>query len=101
MDLPKVAHAFHVAFVASVHPSIRSTCARLSAGRYTGSLLTGLFPLNLGYDNVIHDSEPMGVPLDLMLLPQALQKAGFATHLLGKWHIGMYRPALLPINRGV
>eukprot|EP01052_Picozoa_sp_SAG31_P021693 SAG31_NODE_1690_length_7524_cov_2.991919_3_plen_399_part_00 len=66
-----------------------------------GSLLSGMFPLNLGYDNVIHDSEPMGVPLDLTLLPQALQKAGFATHLLGKWHIGMFKPALLPINRGM
>lgn len=65
-----------------------------------GSLLSGKFPLNLGFDSVIHDTEPMGVPLDAVLLPQALQAHGFATHLLGKWHIGMFKPALLPINRG-
>lgn len=50
-----------------------------------GSLLSGKFPLNLGYDSVIHDTEPMGVPLDAVLLPQALRARGFATHLLGKW----------------
>ena len=65
-----------------------------------GSLLSGKFPLHLGYDSVIHDTEPMGVPLDAVLLPQALEARGYSTHLLGKWHIGMFKPALLPINRG-
>ena len=65
-----------------------------------GSLLTGKFPMNLGYDSVIHDTEPMGVPLTDVLLPQALQAAGYATHMLGKWHIGMFKPAMLPIARG-
>ena len=51
-----------------------------------GSLLSSRFPVNLGYDSVIHDTEPMGVPLDAVLLPQALEAAGFATHLLGKWY---------------
>jgi arylsulfatase A-like enzyme len=65
-----------------------------------GSLLAAKFPVHLGYDGVIHDTEPMGVPLSDVLLPQALRAAGYATHLLGKWHIGMFKPALLPINRG-
>ena len=49
-----------------------------------GSLLTGRFPLHLGYDAVIHDSEPTGVPLSMSLLPQALKAEGFETHQLGK-----------------
>ena len=40
-------------------------------------LLTGRFPLHLGYDAVIHDSEPTGVPLSMSLLPQALKAEGF------------------------
>ena len=56
-----------------------------------GSLLTGRFPLHLGYDAVIHDSEPTGVPLSMSLLPQALKAEGFETHQLGKCE-GLARP---------
>lgn len=64
------------------------------------SLLSSRFPHHLGGFGVIHDSEPMGVPLDVPLISNALFGAGWSTHLLGKWHIGMYRPELLPVNRG-
>ena len=60
--------------------SVRPVCSPTR-----GSILSSRLPLNLGYDSVIHDTEPMGVPLDAVLLPQALEAAGFATHLLGKW----------------
>ena len=45
-----------------------------------GSLLTGQFPMHLGYDSVIHASEPMGVPLDVRMLPQALATAAVSSH---------------------
>ena len=64
------------------------------------ALLTARFPHRLGSFAVIHASEPMGVPLDVPMLSNALSDAGFESHLLGKWHVGMYRPELLPINRG-
>ena len=61
-----------------------------------GSLLTGRFPLHLGYDAVIHDSEPTGVPLSMSLLPQALKAEGFETHQLGKCE-GLVRRTFNPL----
>ena len=65
------------------------------------SLLSGRFPHHLGVSGVIHASEPTGVPLDVPMVSNALADSGaWDTHLLGKWHVGMFRPELLPINRG-
>lgn len=44
--------------------------------------------------------EPRAIPLNNTLLPEYLQKLGYSTHLVGKWHVGYYSSNHTPSNRG-
>lgn len=75
------------------------------------SIMTGLYSLECGmWRGPGADSrgtEPAGgwpktarrIPEDIQLLPQLLQKAGYATGIFGKWHLGS-DPANVPGSRG-
>lgn len=58
-----------------------------------------IFLIGLSHD-VIYGPQPYGIALGVQLLPQYLQKLGFATHLVGKWHLGMAIKELTPTHRG-
>lgn len=45
-------------------------------------------------------SEPRAVPLNFTFLPNYLRDLGYATHLIGKWHVGYFANAFLPTYRG-
>jgi arylsulfatase A-like enzyme len=71
---------------------VSPTCAPTRAG-----IMSGRPPFKAGVTHTILQRERMA--LDLFTLPQALQAAGYATGLFGKWHLGDDLP-YLPQSRG-
>jgi arylsulfatase A-like enzyme len=65
------------------------------------SLMTGRYPMRYGMQvGVIRPWENRGLPLEERVLPKALKEAGYATAIVGKWHLGCYQRAYLPTSRG-
>lgn len=75
-------------------------CAPSRAG-----LMTGKHQASFGfYDNLTpvqpgHDPETIGLPLAQTTLAEHLKNLGYATGLIGKWHLGE-RPQYHPTKRG-
>ena len=64
------------------------------------SLLTGRWPHHAHQWNILSESTLLGTNINMTMLPAKLKKAGYSTHMVGKWHQGFYDPAYLPISRG-
>ena len=71
---------------------VSPTCAPTRA-----AIMSGRAPFEVGVTHTILQRERMA--LDLFTLPEALQSAGYATGLFGKWHLGDEQ-AYLPQSRG-
>ena len=65
------------------------------------ALMTGRYPMRHGLQTlVIFPSHKYGLPTDERTLPQALKEAGYATYMVGKWHLGHAEKKYWPQNRG-
>ncbi|KAK7098575.1 hypothetical protein V1264_002834 [Littorina saxatilis] len=65
------------------------------------AFMTGYFPYHTGLQHgVILEGEPRYVPTNFTMLPKLLKTAGYATHMVGKWHLGMCNWKYTPTYRG-
>lgn len=77
------------------------------------SLLTGCYPVRAGFDDaiavradgsrspsrVLWPGSPLGLNPDEVTVAEVLRDAGYATGMVGKWHLGD-RPIFSPTNHG-
>lgn len=52
------------------------------------ALLTGRYPIRSGMQHVIMPHSKDGLPQSEVTLPEMLKSAGYATGMVGKWHLG-------------
>ncbi|XP_012523879.1 arylsulfatase B [Monomorium pharaonis] len=65
------------------------------------AFLTGKYPIRTGMQGYpLRGAEPRGIPLNNTFLPEYLRKLGYATHLMGKWHVGYHTKNFGPTRRG-
>ena len=65
------------------------------------ALMTGRYPMRHGLQvGVVRPWAQYGLPLEEQTLAQGLKSAGYATAIVGKWHLGHFRPEYLPTRRG-
>ena len=64
------------------------------------ALMTGKSPARLGINRPIAKNQEAGLPLEEKLLPTYLREAGYATAMVGKWHLGHHTPDYFPNQRG-
>ena len=77
-------------------PLCTNTRVAVITGRYQYRLPIGLVePLR----QAIRDDPEMGIPADYPTMPKLLRDAGYATALIGKWHLG-FLPRYSPLRSG-
>ncbi|MDB6071346.1 MAG: sulfatase, partial [Verrucomicrobiales bacterium] len=65
------------------------------------ALMTGRYPIRYGLQTVVIPSKGgYGLDTNEYLLPQAMKDAGYATAMVGKWHLGHADQKYWPCQRG-
>jgi len=69
------------------------------------SLMTGRYPFRCGMTaNPAPDSggpnKDLGLPASEITLAELFKRGGYATGMVGKWHLGHAKTAFYPVNRG-
>ena len=63
------------------------------------ALLTGRIPQRMGINSVFFPRSFTGMPLEEITSANLLKSKGYATGIVGKWHLG-HREKFLPLQRG-
>jgi len=63
------------------------------------ALLTGRYPVRMGIQGVFYTDSYTGIPQEELLISELLKSAGYATGIVGKWHLGS-RDKFLPLQNG-
>ena len=58
---------------------------------YRASLMSGQWPARVGISDYLRPDDPKHLPLELLALPGALKAGGYATGMIGKWHLTGYQ----------
>lgn len=74
---------------------VQSVCSPTRA-----SLMTGRTSIQHGVASPFNPWFERGLPVDEKLLPEYLREHGYATHAVGKWHLGPNELQYHPLNRG-
>eukprot|EP00729_Bicosta_minor_P011319 gene11319-17659_t len=64
------------------------------------AIMTGRYSTHTGIHVPLVDSAPGVLPNEETLIPQLLKEAGYATAMVGKWHLGFRTWTHTPIERG-
>jgi arylsulfatase A-like enzyme len=64
------------------------------------ALMTGRYATRTGVYTIVRPKAKWGLPLAERTLAVALREAGYATAIVGKWHLGEFDRAYLPTSRG-
>jgi len=86
--------------LASLGLRLRSNYVQPTCTPSRASLMTGRYAHNTGLTFAIFSDSPVGLPPNVPIMPELLSKAGYSTHMIGKWHLGKSRWAQIPAGRG-
>ena len=65
------------------------------------AMMTGKYPYRVGRQHMyIKPLMPTGIPANVPLMPDYFKEAGYATHAIGKWHLGFCHQNYTPTYRG-
>ncbi|KAK7103388.1 hypothetical protein V1264_018294 [Littorina saxatilis] len=75
---------------------VQQTCSPSRA-----ALMSGRYPYHIGFQHeTVSANHVFHLPNDQLIMPEALKKLGYATHMVGKWHLGFCNWRYTPTYRG-
>ncbi|XP_035668236.1 arylsulfatase B-like [Branchiostoma floridae] len=65
------------------------------------AFMTGYYPYHAGSQHLVFlPQQAQGIPYNFTFLPEKLKDLGYATHMVGKWHLGFCNWKYTPTYRG-